>query len=128
MAISKKPARRIVPDEVIEAIEPPEDDTVEEEEESTNGDEEAVTTKKAPVDSPIRGGWTEGQKQMDSTSSFAQTLKLEEKSVVIKFLDDTPYANFRRHWVERSHQGGQDDQGLHLPADGQQGVPAVRGR
>ena len=33
MAISKKPARRIVPDELTEAIEP-EDDTVEEEEES----------------------------------------------------------------------------------------------
>lgn len=104
MAISKKPARRIVPDELTEAIEP-EDDTVEEEE-STNGDEEAVAKKKAPVDSPIRGGWTEGQKQMDSTSSFAQTLKLEEKSVVIKFLDDTPYANFRRHWVERSTKEG----------------------
>ena len=54
----------------------------------------------------IRGGWTEGQKQMDSTSSFAQTLKLEEKTQVVKFLDDTPYANFRRHWIERSAKEG----------------------
>ena len=52
--------------------------------------------------SEIKGGWTEGDKQMASTSSYAQTLKLEEKAQVIKFLDDTPYANFRRHWIERT--------------------------
>ena len=53
----------------------------------------------------IHGGWTDGQKQMDSASPFAQALKLEEKGQVIKFLDDTPYANFRRHWVDRTNPG-----------------------
>ena len=43
---------------------------------------------------------------MASTSSYAQTLKLEEKAQVIKFLEDTPYANFRRHWVERTTKDG----------------------
>jgi len=56
----------------------------------------------------IHGGWTDGQKQMDASSPFAQALKLEEKAQIIKFIDDTPYANFRRHWVDRasSQQGG----------------------
>ena len=44
---------------------------------------------------------------MASTSSYAQSLKLEDKSQVIKFLEDTPYANFRRHWVERTTKDGQ---------------------
>jgi hypothetical protein len=56
----------------------------------------------------IHGGWTDGQKQMDKASPFAQALKLEEKGQIIKFLSDTPYANFRRHWVDRasSQPGG----------------------
>jgi hypothetical protein len=49
----------------------------------------------------IRGGWTEGQKTMDSSSDYAQVLKLENDIQIIKFLDDQPYANYRRHWVDR---------------------------
>src|SRR5262245_44395382 len=52
--------------------------------------------------SQIKGGWTEGDRVKDSTSTWAQTLIVEEKSQVIKFLEDTPYANFRRHWIERT--------------------------
>lgn len=54
----------------------------------------------------IRGGYTEADKQMAKGSSFAQSLKLEEKSVFIKFLEDAPYANFRRHWIERNTKDG----------------------
>jgi hypothetical protein len=54
----------------------------------------------------IHSGWTEGQRQMDSTSSFAQVLKLDEKALVIKFLQDAPYASFRRHWIERTNVDG----------------------
>lgn len=50
---------------------------------------------------PIRGGWTEGQKTMDSASDYAQVLKLESNIQIIKFIDDQPYANYRRHWVDR---------------------------
>lgn len=49
----------------------------------------------------IRGGWTEGQKTMDSASDYAQVLKLETNIQVIKFLQDQPYANYRRHWIDR---------------------------
>jgi hypothetical protein len=57
--------------------------------------------------SRIRRGFTEGQKQMDSTSSFAQTFKPDEKSQVIKFLEKDPYASFRRHWIESRNDSGQ---------------------
>jgi hypothetical protein len=97
MPPTKRPARRIVADELTEAIEPEDDD----------GDTiSAPSMKSASNGDAIRGGWTDAQKQMDSTSSFAQTLKLEEKSTFLKFLDDLPYANFRRHWIERSTKEG----------------------
>lgn len=56
--------------------------------------------------SPLRGGWTEGQKVMDSTSGFAQRFKPDNDTVIVKFLDDTPYVNFRQHWIERMGQQG----------------------
>ena len=49
----------------------------------------------------LRGGFTGAQETMDSTSSFAQAFKPEEKAMVIKFLDDEPYVSYRRHWVDR---------------------------
>lgn len=52
-------------------------------------------------DLSIRGGWTEGQKTMDSSSDYAQVLKLENNIQIIKFIEDQPYANYRRHWVDR---------------------------
>lgn len=51
----------------------------------------------------LRSGWSAAQDVMDSTSSFAQALKPEEKAVVIKFLEDEPYVNYRRHWIERTN-------------------------
>jgi hypothetical protein len=60
----------------------------------------------SPGESLIRGGWTEGDKQMAKGSGFAASLKLEEKAQFIKFLQDTPYADFRRHWIERNTKDG----------------------
>jgi hypothetical protein len=99
MPPTKKPARRIVAqDPLTDAIEPDDD----------ADDERPEPQMKAAAngEGAIRGGWTDAQRQMDSTSSFAQTLKLEEKSIFIKFMDDLPYANFRRHWIERSTKEG----------------------
>lgn len=59
-----------------------------------------------PKEGKIRGGWTAGQQNMDSASSFAQTLKIEDQVQAIKFLEDTPYANWRRHWVEVTGNDG----------------------
>jgi hypothetical protein len=54
----------------------------------------------------LRPGWGAADDTMASTSSFAQTLKPEEKSKVIKFLDEQPYVNYRRHWIERTGPQG----------------------
>ena len=78
-------------------------------EEDDDGEDEAPRSKRRGPKNEVeelRGGWTAAQDTMDSTSSFAQTLKPEEKSQVIKFLDDDPYVNYRRHWIERSTPQG----------------------
>ena len=49
----------------------------------------------------IRGGYTDAQRQMESTSNWAQSFKPDENLQFIKFLEDQPYANFKRHWIER---------------------------
>jgi hypothetical protein len=50
---------------------------------------------------PIHSGWTAGQQVIDTTSGYASALQLTAELVIIKFLEDQPYANFRRHWIER---------------------------
>lgn len=55
---------------------------------------------------PIRSGWTAGQNVMDSSSGYAQILKLDTNMQIIKFLEDQPYANYRRHWVDRRGPNG----------------------
>lgn len=49
----------------------------------------------------IHSGWTAGQNVMDSSSTYAQGLVLDGNIQIIKFLEDQPYANYRRHWVDR---------------------------
>lgn len=49
----------------------------------------------------LRGGWSAAQQIMDASSPFAQNLKLDANTQIIKFLDDMPYVNYSRHWVER---------------------------
>src|SRR5215471_421616 len=75
---------------------------------TANGDDESTPPAAARTKSPLRpGSWGEGQRINDSTSSFAQTFRPDEKAVCIKFLDDHPYAAFRRHWIESTNQDGQ---------------------
>lgn len=54
----------------------------------------------------IREGWSAGKQTMDATSSYAQAFKPEQDMQIIKILDDKPYANWRRHWIERQGQQG----------------------
>jgi hypothetical protein len=84
---------------------PPRD---QEEIEETNGDEERPARGRKPKNETeeLREGWSAAQDVMDSTSSFANALKPEEKSKVVKFLDAEPYVNYRRHWIERATPQG----------------------
>jgi hypothetical protein len=92
MAVSKRAVRRHPPaDHAVEA-----EDAVDI---TSNGDEDDAPKMRAALP-PLKGGWGESQKQMDSTSQWAQTLRPGEKAQIIKFLQDTPYAAFRRHWVD----------------------------
>lgn len=52
----------------------------------------------------IRGGWNAVEETKNADSPFAQRLKVSEDPIIIKFLNDEPYASWRQHWVERQGQ------------------------
>lgn len=68
----------------------------------------------------IKRGWAAADKLKNADSPYAQRLRVTEEPVIIKFLEDAPYATFRQHWVERSGQksftciGDIDDRGCPL--------------
>ena len=72
----------------------------------TDGDDEPAAPAMKSA-SRIRGGWTESQKQHESTSSYAKTFKPTEQTQVIKFMQDAPYASYRRHWIDGVNENGQ---------------------
>lgn len=87
MTISRRPTRqRSTEDEDVSL------DSVGEE----HDDDDAL-----PGQGAIRSGWSAAKQQMDASSDFVQSFKPEQNIQIIKFLDDAPYANFRRHWIER---------------------------
>lgn len=52
----------------------------------------------------IRRGWGAAESVKNADSPYAQRLRVMEDPVVIKFLEDEPYASYRQHWIERSGQ------------------------
>lgn len=52
----------------------------------------------------VRGGWSNADRTLQADSPYAQRLKIDADPVLVKFLEDEPYANYRQHWVERSGQ------------------------
>ena len=76
-------------------------------EEDEREETEEAEEKSAAKAAKLRGGWTEGQRQNESTSSFAKSFRPEEKLTAIKFLQDAPYVSYRRHWVDSVNDGGQ---------------------
>lgn len=52
----------------------------------------------------IRRGWGAAEAVKHADSPFAQRLRVMDDPIVIKFLEDEPYASFRQHWVERQGQ------------------------
>jgi hypothetical protein len=50
----------------------------------------------------VKKGWDGAREVADSTSSFANQLKLKEgEPQVIRFLEDEPYAAYKVHWLHR---------------------------
>lgn len=58
----------------------------------------------APAPRMIKRGWGAVDSAVSSDSSFAQRLKVSDDPIIVKFLEDEPYAVLRQHWIERSGQ------------------------
>ena len=86
-------------------VAPPRDDV----EDDGDDEEPAAPAMKTSANggSKLRGGWTEGQRQAEATSSFAKSFRPEEKMQAIRFLEDAPYVSYRRHWIDSINDGGQ---------------------
>lgn len=52
----------------------------------------------------IKRGWGNAEKTKQAGSPFASRLKISNEPVLVKFLEDEPYTNFRQHWIERAGQ------------------------
>jgi hypothetical protein len=78
---------------------PPEEEMYEATEDEAN--EEHPIRPNYQEGEAIRGGWGASQEAIDSTSSYAQAFKTTTDTQIIKFLQATPYAAFRRHWIDR---------------------------
>lgn len=59
-----------------------------------------------PARRVVRSGWAgaESLKSKKSGANYAQNLKLSEEPVLVKFLEDAPYAAYLQHWVDRTGQ------------------------
>jgi hypothetical protein len=57
-----------------------------------------------PSPRTIKRGWGAVESVVSSDSSFAQRLKVGDDPVIVKFLEDEPYAVLRQHWIERPGQ------------------------
>ena len=67
-------------------------------------DEEETEERPAAAGRVIRRGWGAAESVKNADSPYAQRLRVLEDPIVIKFLEDEPYASYRQHWVERSGQ------------------------
>jgi len=93
------PKRRYEDDDVPVRKAPPTRVTADDEDE-----DEEDTAVKANASRVIKRGWAAAEKLQNANSGFAQRLRVTEDAVIIKFLEDDPYATYRQHWVERSGQ------------------------
>lgn len=71
---------------------------------STDEDDDEDNTAKANAARVIKRGWAAAEKLKNANSGYAERLRVTEEQIIIKFLEDAPYATFKQHWVERSGQ------------------------
>lgn len=67
----------------------------------TDDDDEAPAANTAKV---IRRGWGAVEQAKSADSPYAQRLRVGDDPVIIKFIEDEPYATYRQHWIERQGQ------------------------
>lgn len=49
----------------------------------------------------VAAGWGGAEKLQNSVTPWAQNLKMAEETIVMKFLDDEPYASVATHWLKK---------------------------
>lgn len=57
-----------------------------------------------PVKRVVKRGWGDASRTREADSPYAQRLKYGQAPVLIKFLEDEPFAAFHQHWIERQGQ------------------------
>jgi hypothetical protein len=97
---SKRPSKRVAAATTNGHDEPDEEPEDDEAETST-------PAMKSAASDMLGGGWTEGQRQNEASSSYAKSFRPEQKMQAIKFLQDAPYVSFRRHWIDSMNDQGQ---------------------
>jgi len=80
------------------------DSDVEDEEETTTSSEADADLDRSAARRVIKRGWGNVDTTKQADSPYAQRLKIDDKPVIIKFLEDEPYTSYRMHWVERQGQ------------------------
>lgn len=49
----------------------------------------------------VRKGWGGAKRTKEMSSDFPEELKVGDEALLIKFLEDEPFASYRQHWIER---------------------------
>jgi len=80
------------------------DDDIDEVDSTEEAPKPSMVEELASTARTISRGWAAVEETRTADSPFAQRLKLSEASVVVKFLEDEPYASWRQHWVKRNGQ------------------------
>lgn len=77
------------------------DDDIDEVDETASAPSAVATATRTRT---ISRGWAAAENTKNAGSAYAQRLKMTEDPVIIKFLEDEPYASYRQHWIERKGQ------------------------
>lgn len=77
-----------------------EDDAPRSKRRSRSRDDDDDDDEPAAPKSAIKGGWGQARKVRDESSSYANSVKLDKEDIIIKFLQDEPYAAYKEHWLE----------------------------
>ena len=90
------------------------DEDVEEDVEYTPGSADDEPTKDEETEAPaetkkarrvLRGSWTAAKRVKETASPFPVRLSPDKDGVVVKFLEDGPYAQYKQHWINEIKEG-----------------------
>lgn len=78
-----------------------EDDDEEEDEDDDDEDDEPRSRKKSRgKNDPVSSGWDGYKRAREASSDFPDELKVDEEAMLIKLLEDSPFATWNQHWID----------------------------